>query len=295
MNSDWRLQYGYPALARLPGTLPWRLAPRLGRDPAAARVATEDFLAMRFGQVFPEADERQRRQWATAHMDMVALELMDAAAVPRVGATNGPSITLTGWEHAQALAERGKGFLVVLTHFDRLLTGPIALARKGLAMNALTMPVLDNPELSPAHRQFLTRKIDTFTEVIRGQYRSSSDSLRPVHESLRAGQVWIILADVWRPEFSRLRKHPFLGGEISLPTGIERLAQSAGVPLLHAITYSQGPDRLSVVVEPLPEDPQRAIDAVIQRLQNDVRERPWAWWQWGVWDHMWQQTTEEQS
>jgi len=117
MNSDWRLQYGYPALARLPGTLPWRLAPRLGRDPAAARVATEDFLTMRFGQVFPEADERQRRQWATAHMDMVALELMDAAAVPRVGSTNGPSITLTGWEHAQALAERGKGFLVVLTHF----------------------------------------------------------------------------------------------------------------------------------------------------------------------------------
>jgi len=295
MTSDWRLQYGFPALAKLPGRLPWRLAPRLGRDPEETRRATADYLVMRFGQVFPGVDEIQRRQWAAAHMDMLALELMDAAAVPRIGTANGPSIELTGWEHAQALVDRGKGFIVVLTHFDRLLTAPIALARKGLTMNALTMPVLDNPELSLAHRQFLMRKIETFTHVIRGQYRSSSDSLRPVHESLRAGQVWIILADVWSPEFSRLRKHPFLGGEISLPTGIERLAQSAGVPLLHAITYSQGPDRLLVEVEALPERPQDAIDAVIQRLHHDVRARPWAWWQWGVWDHLWQRSSREVS
>lgn len=295
MTSDWRLQYGYPALAKLPGRLPWKLAPRLGRDPAAIRRATADYLVMRFGEVFPGVDETQRRQWAAAHMDMLALELMDSAAVSRIGTTGGPSIELTGWEHAQSLVDGGRGFIVVLTHFDRLLTAPIALARKGLAMNALTMPVLDNPELSPAHRRFLMRKIETFTQVIRGQYRSSSDSLRPVHEGLRAGQVWIILADVWSPEFNRLRKHPFLGGEISLPTGIERLAQSTGVPLLHAITYSQGPDRFSVVVEPLPDHPKNAMDAVIQRLHHDVRERPWAWWQWGVWDHLWQKSSPEVS
>lgn len=293
MSSNWRLQYGYPALAKLPGTLPWRLAPWLGRDPAVVRSATVDYLVARFGEVFPGIDEGQRRQWASTHMEMLALELMDSAAVPRIGTVTGPSIELTGWEHAQALVDGGKGFIVVLTHFDRLLTAPIALARMGLTMNALTMPVLDNPELSPVHRQFLMRKIEDFTQVIRGQYRSSSDSLRPVYESLRAGQVWIILADVWSPEFSRLRKHPFLGGEIRLPTGIERLAQSAGVPLLHAMTYSQGVDRLSVVVEPLPERPQSAIDAVIQRLHHDVRERPWAWWQWGVWDHLWQRSSGE--
>lgn len=295
MMSDWRLQYGFPALAKLPGTLPWRLAPRLGRDSAAVRRATVDYLVMRFGQVFPGVDESQRRRWAAAHMEMLALELMDAAALPRVGTAKGPSIELKGWEHARALADGGKGFIVVLTHFDRLLTAPIALARKGLTMNALTMPVLDNPELSPAHRQFLMRKIQDFTQVIGGQYRSSGESLRPVLESLRAGQVWIILADVWSPEFSRLRKHPFLGGDASFPTGIERLAQSAGVPLLHAITYSQDPDRFSVVVQALPERPQSAIDAVIQQLHQDVRERPWAWWQWGVWDHLWQESSREVS
>ncbi|WP_422844081.1 lysophospholipid acyltransferase family protein [Acidovorax sp. M2(2025)] len=287
MSHDWRMQWGYPGLAGLPGTLPWKLAPYLGRDPGEARRATEDFLCMRFGQVFPESTPTQRAEWARAHMDMVALEMMDGIALHRLGGVNGPAIELAGWEHVQALAERKTGFIVVLSHFDRLMTSLVALARQGLVMNALTMPVLDNPDLSPVHRRFLTRKVNNLVSVIHGQYRSTSESLRPVHEGLLAGDVWIILADVWQPHFGRLRKHPFLGGEISLPTGIERLAKSTGVPLVHAITYSQGASRLKVEVDPLPEDPKEAVDAVIQRLEKDVRARPWAWWQWGVWDHMW--------
>ncbi len=291
-SSQWRMRFGYPALARLPGTLPWRLAPRVGNDPKATRRATEDFLFMRFGQVFPSASAELRRQWASAHMDMLALEMMDGTALPRLGGANGPYIELTGWEHAQRLIDQGKGFIMVLNHFDRLQTSAVAFARKGVVMNALTMPVLDNPDLGVVQRQFLTRKIGNVKGIIQGQFRSSADNLRPVHESLKAGQIWIILGDVWRPEFGRLRKHPFLGGEISLPTGIERLARSTGVPMLHAITYSQGNARLSVSVDPLPSDPICAMDAVVRRLERDVRERPWAWWQWGVWDHMWSGSPE---
>lgn len=294
MSNDWRMQYGYPGLARLPGTLPWKLAPRLGRDPREARRSTEDFLLMRFEQMFPQSTPAQRMQWARAHMDMLALEMIDGTALPRLGGANGPSIELEGWEHVQRLVDRKKGFIIVLTHFDRLMTSLVAFARKGLKMNALTMPVLDNPDLDPVHRRFLTRKVNNLVGVMQGQYRSTSESLRPVHEGLAAGEVWIILADVWQPTFGRLRKHPFLGGEISLPTGIERLAKSTGVPLVHAISYTQAVDHLRVDVDPLPEDPKAAVDAVIQRLERDVRERPWAWWQWGVLDNMWQRTNGEE-
>jgi lauroyl/myristoyl acyltransferase len=288
MSAEWRMKFGYPGLAGLPGTLPWKLAPYLGRDPREVRRATEDFLDMRFAQVFPESSQPQRRQWARAHLHMLALEMMDGTALPRLGGSQGPSIELAGWEHVQALVDRRKGFIIVLSHFDRLMTSAVAFARKGLVMNALTMPVLDNPDLTAVQRRFLTRKINNLVGVIKGQYRSTSESLRPVHEGLLEGEVWFILADVWQPHFSRLRKHPFLGGEISLPTGIERLAKSTGVPLVHAVTYSEGTSQLRVEVDPLPEEPKAAVSAVIRRLENDVRARPWAWWQWGVWDQMWQ-------
>ncbi|MBS0403039.1 MAG: hypothetical protein JSS18_11225 [Proteobacteria bacterium] len=293
MSRDWRLDWAFPALGRMPTTLPWRLVHWLGRDAPAVRRATERFLQQRFGQVFPGATAMQHKQWARVHLDMVATEMLDAAALHRLGEPGGPGVTLRGWEHVQALRQRGRGFILVLNHYDRLLTAVIALGRRGVALNILTMPVLDNPGLGEAQRAFLVRKIAATTQITGGQWRTSSEPLRPVHEGLRKGQAWVILADAWSPEFARMREHAFLGGYLCLPTGIERLAESTGAALLHARTRSLAPDRLEVVVETLSGSPRAAIDAVIQCLDRDVRERPWAWWHWGAWEQMWQPAAQE--
>lgn len=294
MSHDWRLDWAFPALGRLPTTLPWRLVHWLGCDAPAARHATEQFLQQRFSQVFPGAAEEQCRQWARAHLDMVATEMLDAVALHRLGEPGGPSITIQGWEHVQALQQRRQGFILVLNHYDRLLTAVIALGRRGVRLNILTMPVLDNPGLGEAQRGFLIRKIASTIAITGGQWRISSEPLRPVHEGLRKGQAWVILADAWSPEFTRMRDHAFLGGCLRLPTGIERLVQSTGAVLLHACTRSLAPDRMEVQVEALPSDPKTAIDQVIQRLDADVRERPWAWWHWGLWDQMWRPMPQEE-
>lgn len=287
MRGDWRLEWAFPLLGRMPTTLPWRIAHRLGREPLHVRQATEHFLQERFRQVFPNASAEQHRHWARSHMDMLAQEMLDAMALQRMGCTDGPKIHLSGWAHVQELQRRGQGFIVVLNHYDRLLTAPIALARQGLTLHTMTMPIIDNPDLGVAQRNFLIKKINAYTRITGGQWRTSNEGLRPVHEGLRSGQAWVILADAWRPEFGRLRSHAFLGGRLSLPTGIERLAQSTGAALLHGVTRSVGPDRLEVTIEALPDEPPAAIDKVIQRLDEDVRERPWAWWHWGQWDQMW--------
>lgn len=287
VKGDWRLDVAFPLLARVPTTLPWHLAEWVGRESSGARRDVQLLLESRFAQAFPGSTGAERSHWARAHLRMLAQEMVDALAFQRVGAFGGPDIEITGLEHADALFRRGQGFILVLNHFDRLLTAPVALARHGISLNVLTMPVLDNPELGPSLRRFLLRKIQTFTGATRGQWRTTSQGLRPVHESLRAGQAWVILADAWRPEFSRLRSHPFLGGELHLPTGIERLAQSTGVPLLYATTYTEGPARLRVTVDRLADQPEQAIDQVIQRLARDVEKRPWAWWHWGLWEQMW--------
>ncbi len=290
MTRAWSSDLLFPFLARLPTTLPWKLAGWIGREPASERAPLLRWLESIFARVFPQATEAQHAQWAQAHLAMLAQEMVDAMAFSRLGRPGGPTIDLQGAEFARSLAGEGRGFILVLNHYDRLLTAPVALARAGIATNVLTMPVLDNPELSAAQRRFLLRKIDGYTQVTGGKWHTTSDGLRPVHESLRAGQGWVILADAWRPEFGRLRPNPFLGGSLHLPTGIERLAQSTGVPLLHAATYSERADHLRVVVEPLPANPRQAIDTVIQHLERDVAARPWAWWQWGLWDQMWQPT-----
>lgn len=294
MKHDWRMEWAFPWMGRVPTALPWKVAHWLGRDSVSVRRATERFLQDRFLQVFPQTTPAQRHQWAQAHMRMLAQEMLDACALQRMGVSGGPQISLTGWEHVEALQRRNQGFILVLNHFDRLLTAPIALARRGLVLHNMTMPVLNNPELGAVQRNFLVNKINVYTQITGGQWRTSDEGLRPVHESLRAGQAWVILADAWRPEFGRLRDHAFLGGRLSLPTGIERLAQSTGAALLHASTYSDAPDRLRVRVEALPQKPQEAIDVVINHLEADVRERPWAWWHWGLWDQMWRPAPQEE-
>ena len=292
MKRDWRLNWAFPLLGCMPTTLPWTIAPKLGRDPVAARQATQRFLQERFRQVFPEASDALHQEWARRHLDMLAREMLDSVALHRLGMRGGPHIHLSGWENVQELQRRGQGFILVLNHYDRLLTAPIALARRGLTLHTMTMPIIDNVELGAAQRDFLMRKISAYTQITGGQWRTSNEGLRPLHEGLRAGQAWVILADAWRPEFGRLRTHAFLGGQLSLPTGIERLAQSTGAALLHGVSRSTAPDRIEVDVEALPEGPQAGIDRVIQRLGEDVKERPWAWWHWGLWDQMWQPSAQ---
>ena len=287
MMGEWRLDIAYPVLARVPTTLPWHIAPLLGRDAASNRASVESFLVDRFGVCFPDASPAQRLNWARLHLDMLAQEMVDALAFHRLGMRGGPSIELQGLEHLNKAQEAGRGVILVLNHVDRLLTAPVALARRGVASNVLTMPVLDNPDINPSLKRFLLTKIEGYTRVTGGIWRTTAETLRPVHSSLRDGGIWIILADAWRPEFGRLRSHPFLSGTLQLPTGVERLAQSTGACLIHAVTRSMGGAHLHVLVEPLPDDPVDAVSAVIQKLAAEVRARPWAWWQWGILDRMW--------
>lgn len=295
MTSDWRLKWAFPMLGRMPTTLPWHLASTLGRDPRRVRRATERFLQERFQSVFPERQEDECRQWACAHLDMLAQEQVDAVALYRLGTRGGPKVQLSGWEHVESLRSRDQGFILILNHYDRLLTAPIALARRGLILHTMTMPIADNLELGATHRDFLMKKISAYTQITGGQWRTSNQGLRPVHEGLRSGQAWVILADAWRPEFGRMRSHAFLGGQLSLPTGIERLAQSTGAALLYGTTRSIAPDQLNVVIESLPKEPDLALNRVVQRLAEDVTIRPWAWWQWGLWDQMWRPNSQGDS
>lgn len=290
MKRDIALELIFPTLAKIPTALPWRLAAWAAKDKSLL-----PWLQGLFQRVFPAATPTSCANWARAHMAMLAQEKVDALAFHRLGRPGGPQIALNGARHAIELAQRGQGFILVLNHCDRLLTAPVALAQAGVATNVLTMPVLNHPDLGEAERRFLLGKIQGYTQATRGTWHTTDRSLRVVHESLRAGQSWVILADAWSADFTRLRPHSFLGGYLRLPTGIERLARSTGVPLLYASTQTLAPGDLEVFVEPLPADPEEAVNQAIQKLHADVQKRPWAWWHWGLWEQMWHPAPEEEK
>lgn len=288
MTPDNRLRWVFPLLGRVPGTLPWHLAGWIGDVPRQQRHQLQAWLATLFAQVFPGAAHQDCWQWARAHAALLAQEKLDGMAFARLGRRGGPRADIEGMELVRARATAGRGLILVLNHYDRPFAAPVFLARHGIQTHVLTMPVRGNAELSAAHQQFLLRKLENYTGQTGGLWHTTDQSLRPLYESLRAGHTWVILADAWRPEFKRLRPHPFLGGQLQLPTGIERMAGALGTPLLHVSTYSDAPQRLRVRVRELPDDPRQAIDLVIQQLEHDVRQRPWAWLQWGLWHQMWQ-------
>jgi len=285
--SRWRYDWLYPLLSGLPTTLPWYVARWFGRDDRGTVCATAAYLTDIFARLFPGFSPTVCEAWAWRHLDMLACEMVDALAFHRLGRPGGPRVTVEGLDHARELLRQGRGVILVLNHWDRLLTAPVMLARAGVRVNVLTMPVLNNPALPPYVKRFLMRKIQRFVAETGGQWRSTDQGLRLIHDDLRRGGVWLILADAWRPEFSRMRLHPFLGGMLRLPTGIERLASATQAGLLQAWTDTHEPARLSVTFRPLPQDAVAAIDEVVRHLEQQVISRPWAWWQWGLWDSMW--------
>lgn len=290
---NWRLDFALPLISKLPKSVAWATAEKICGEGQVTSSIVEDYLASQMARFFPHVALDQRLDWARSHLQMISLEMLDGLSFSRMATVKGPAVEVNGIQHVRKGIESGRGIILILNHIDRLLTAPIILARHGISSHVLTMPVLENLELSPPLRRYLLKKIRGYTRVTQGMWRTTKQSMRPVHTSLKRGEIWVILADVWRPEFTNLRAHSFFGGSLFLPTGIERLAQSTGAQLLHAHTSTVSPTQLLVTLEPLPDDPIFALSVVVQQLESDVRSRPWAWWQWGVLDHMWTPHTED--
>ena len=49
--------------------------------------------------------------------------------------------------------------------------------------------------------------------------------------------------------------------------------------------FNAEPDgTVRIRIRDLEGSPEQAVDQVIEQLEHDVRERPWAWWNWGLLD-----------
>ncbi|MFZ5580741.1 MAG: lysophospholipid acyltransferase family protein [Pseudomonadota bacterium] len=288
---DWRLHLAYPALARLPCTLAWQGATRLGRWRPTEREQARAAVRNGYLSAFPHLarDLAQLERWTQGYIDLFARESMDVFCMSRINAHNAAEhIHITGTHLLEEARRDGQGVILVLNHYSRLIMLLIGLGLMGHRMSMLTMRIdTENPDLTPPMRTFLRAKVERLLGFIGGQWLSIGDNLRPMLEGLRAGETWIVLADVYMPQINDWRDFPFLGGSLRLSRGIERIAARTGARLIHGVTHEKRPSHLECELRPLPADPAEAMATVVRELEQDILATPWEWWQWNIFDYIW--------
>jgi len=269
----------YRIASQLPFSLPWKAAQWYANH--KRENATLDFLWQIFSQYFPDASESQRREWAHRHMELLSIELMDTYAMHRVGQKNGVALWVQGDELLQEAQRTATGVILVLNHYDRILTGAIALAKKGFVINSLRIDLEKDASVPDTLRQFLRTKTQKFEQIVGGISLGRRQSMRRLYKGLERGEIWCILADAWDEGATEKRPYPFLGKTIYLSHGLERIALRTGARLIHMASYTTAAHLVNVRLTPLP-DPATAMHQAIAVLERDVAEHPWAWWNWGV-------------
>jgi len=269
----------YRAAAQLPFSLPWKAAQWYAQH--KKDEPTLDYLRNIFAQYFPYVSESQHRTWALRHMELLAVEQMDTYAMHRVGQKNGVALLLEGEELLQEAQSAATGVILVLNHYDRILAGLIALAKKGCVINSLRIDLEKDAAVPDDLRQFLHAKTKKFESIVGGISLGRRQSMRRLYKGLERGEVWCILADAWDEGATEKKPYPFLGSTIYLSSGLERIALRTGARLIHVASYTSGASCVNVRLTPLPE-PATAMQQAIALLERDVSKHPWAWWNWGV-------------
>ena len=290
-SNDWRLGLAYPLLAQLECSLAWRTATRLGRWNAHERKQAIVAVQNGYLRAFPELanDPLTLQTWTQRYLDLFARESMDVFCMPKLHADNVDHyITLHGIDLLHDAQREGQGLILVLNHYSRLIMLLVKLGLMGVRMNMLTMRVdNNNPELSPVMREFLHTKVQNLLKHIGGEWLSIGDNLRPILQGLKRSEIWIVLADAYMPHFDDWREYPFLGGQLRLSRGIERIAAKTGARLIYGVTHETSQAKLNCELRSLPTNPEDALASIVRELEKDILATPWEWWQWNILDYLW--------
>jgi len=265
--------------ARLPFSLPWRAALWSSPHPTNDR-ATIAFLENTFARYFPAASAAQHTQWARQHLQLLALERMDAYVMQRVGKRTGVRLQVEGSALLENAARGSQGVILVFNHYDRILTGAIALAHQGFRLNSLRMELDENAPIPGDVKHFLNTKTQKFERIVGGISLGRRDSMRRLYKGLMRGENWCIVADAWDEAAPDKKPYPFLGSTIYLSNSVERIAQRTGAQLIHVASYSKSACVVKVRLTAL--QPTTAMQETLALLEADVSKNPWAWWNWGV-------------
>ncbi len=284
----------FPALSFLPIPLAYRLARMLA--PMDGKALEDYCTGLENGikrvlttEGFPTKDIQA---CIRENLNMLSMEIMDSFTVPRMGPEKiGLLSSITGVEHIKEASRKGKGLIIATSHFGRLLMTPFTLGIMGVKVRSLSQDVSkNNPYLDWVDRIYLQNKVKKLYKTSRIKGITLGEDLREIYRALRKNDILFILMDAYPPGVTRLEGHPFLGGVLKLPTGIERISQRSKAPLVYASVKPAKEWRVKVEIRPIEGYGKHAFESAVKELEKDVSKQPCQWWQWGYMSAMWSPT-----
>lgn len=287
-----RLRYRavFPALSRLPQAPCYRAAQHIGRRDARSHPSRAA-IARGMMRMFPRLaeDPAQLETLLERYFMLMAKSTLDCFYMQGLNPDSADRlITVHGIEHLAAARAAGRGVIIVISHFGRVsLLGP-GLGFSGQRSGMLTTMVDQrNPHLDPVDRWFHSTNAANIQSHLGGPWITTGDNPRRIYQALKAGEAIIIVMDGLETNSDARVSFPFLGGTLSLPGGIMRIANKTGASLVYASTIDKDTGT-EINLYPLPDEPEAGIAAAVKIFERDFADEPWQWWLWEALDAIWQ-------
>jgi lauroyl/myristoyl acyltransferase len=284
----------FPILAFFPEKIAYKIASLIGLLDAkyqGNRLAIQNgFLTIYPGL---KDDPKHLKALIDHHYQMLAKDTLDCFRMPRFTQQNTQTLLkVSQTEILKDAQSQGKGVILIISHFGRFfMLGP-GLKLSGIEFGMLTTTVDEtNPHYDAVDRWYIAKKLFNTQLFSQGSWFTTADSPRKTYQALKQGEIMLIAMDGIETNSSNRFHFPFLGGTLTLPEGIVRIAQKTGAKMVfgHAMEVGR---TVHINIFALPDDPYNALQQSVQQLEQDVIAYPWQWWQWAALASLWHHTHE---
>lgn len=193
------------------------------------------------------------------------------------------SFSIRGLESVKEQSARGRGVVLLTTHFDSFILGIVCLGMSGLVVNVMTSDVVENPLVDSCVRRFFSGKYRGMERYLQGgKAIHVEQNLSFFYQALLNGECVVVLADL---PTSRDKDHQiwvrFLECERSFLSGAFRLAQRTRSALAGFVCQWEGMDKYTVTLSeciPPEEVNEKSYRQVYAFLEVPIRCKPERWW-----------------
>lgn len=284
-----RFKLLFPLLACLPRPLGYRLADLVGLCDAKLNPLRQG-VEQGIGALMPElASSRSVLiEQCQKHYQMLARDTLDCYLMPRFTSENTCHLfKVSNAEILNRAKAAGKGVIMIITHYDRFfMLGP-GLNFAGIEFAMLTTVVDErHPSYDKIDRWYMAKKLRNTQMFSRGTWITTADDPRKVYRSLRSEEIVLIAMDGNETNSTNRVTFPFLGGALSLPDGIRRIAARTGAKLVYAAIHSRA-EIVEIRLHALSDNPHAALLQSVKLFEQDIIQNPSHWWLWNCAQTIW--------
>ncbi len=279
--------------ARLPLPFPYVFADWIGHYDTFRNKALHALITGNMAKVLAAYgfDQAQIEDAARRYQILLAREVMDAFVMSRLNDINFRCVVEVDTDSEgvfKKARDEGRGTIIVMNHFGRLNLSALALGQMGYKTGMLTISLGEgNVGLGGVDRRYLSMKVNNLRQQTQGRWVTLGSSMRGLYEGLSMGEAIVILPDAFFPDQKNGKVElPFLGGRLSINSGVVRLAEKTGANLVY-ISALEDKRKVTSKILRLPDDPRSALEHSVAMLEKDVLKMPWLWWHWNIFDQIW--------